>query len=455
MLTTTQQSKPNPDGPLRAHLAAFDAFEKDGARRFPAWVGGLRRAGMSGFTALGFPTPRLEDWKYTNVGPIAQLQFTPVMNPSPAGLTAADAARFMFAGLGGSRLVFVNGHFAPELSAISKHPGGVRLGSLATAISADADIVQPHLGSHASAADHAFRALNTAFFADGAFIFVPKNVVVEEPVHLVFVGAAGKGGTVAHPRNLIVAEAGSRLKVIESYVSAGATPGLTNAVTEIAVGGDADVEHCKFQDESLETFHVATIQSSLARGSRFTSHSVSIGARIARNDINTVMTGEGVECVLNGLYIASGSQLVDHHMVVDHAQPRCASHEFFHGILGGQSRGVFNGKILVRPGAQQTDAKQTNRNLLLTDDATVDTKPQLEIFADDVKCTHGATVGRLDEDAIFYLRSRGIGHSAARRMLTQAFASNILGRISIPPVRKQLDELLQSRLDAEIRAVEG
>lgn len=439
----------------RPHLAAFDAFEKDGTRRFPTWVSELRRAGISRFATLGFPTPRHEDWKYSNVTPIAELPFKPAASPSPAALSAVAAASFAITELNGSRLVFVNGHFAPTLSVIAKLPGGVKLGSLAAAMTSDADLVKQHLGCYASAADHAFRALNAAFFADGAFIFAPKGVVLEEPVHLVFVAVAGEDGTAAHPRNLIVAEAGSRLKVVESYVSVGSATGFTNAVTEIAVGEGANVEHCKFQDEKPDAFHVATIQSSLARDSRFTSHSISVGARIARHDINTVMTGEGVECVLNGLYVGSGSQLVDHHMIVDHAQPRCGSHEFFHGILGGKSRGVFNGKIFVRPGAQQTDAKQTNRNLLLTDDATVDTKPQLEIFADDVKCTHGATVGRLDEDAIFYLRSRGIGHSAARRMLTQAFASNILARIGIEPVRKQLDEFLQSRLDAEIRAVEG
>ncbi|MFZ2639440.1 MAG: Fe-S cluster assembly protein SufD [Verrucomicrobiia bacterium] len=455
MTTTTQQAKPGPADNVRPHLAAFNAFEKDGACRFPLWVNELRRAGISHFATLGFPTPRHEDWKYTNITPISQLPFNPAVNPSPAALMAAKAAPFAFAGLGGSRLVFVNGHFAPELSAISKCLAGVKLGSLAAAMTSDADLVKQHLGCYASVNNHAFRALNAAFFADGAFIFVPKGVVVEEPVHLLFVAVASEGGTAAHPRNLIIAEAGSQIKVVESYISAGNAPGLTNAVTEIAVGEGANVELCKFQDENLDAFHVATVQSSLARNSRFTAHSISIGAQIARHDINTVMTGEGVECVLNGLYVTRGSQIVDHHMIVDHAQPRCASHEFFHGILGGKSRGVFNGKIFVRPGAQQTDAKQTNRNLLLTDDATVDTKPQLEIFADDVKCTHGATVGRLDEDAVFYLRSRGIGHNAARRMLTQAFASNILARIGVEPVRKQLDEFLQNRLDAEIRAVEG
>lgn len=455
MTTTTQQPKPDAAEQTRPHLAAFDAFEKDGARRFPAWVNELRRAGISHFTKLGFPTPRHEDWKYTNIAPMVKLPFEPATECSPAAIKAASGLHGVITSLGGNQLVFVNGRFAPGLSVISKSSSGVKLGSLAAAMSSDGGIVQQHLGRYASAADHAFRALNAAFFADGAFIYVPKGVVVGEPIHLLFVAVAGEDGTAAHPRNLIVAEAGSQFKVVESYVSAGSAPGFTNAVTEIAVGEGANVELCKFQDEGLDAFHVATIQSSLARDSRFTSHSISIGAQIARHDINTVMTGAGVECVLNGLYIASGSQLVDHHMVVDHAQPRCASHEFFHGILGGKSRGVFNGKIFVRPGAQQTDAKQTNRNLLLTDNATVDTKPQLEIFADDVKCTHGATVGRLDEDAIFYLRSRGIGHSAARRMLTQAFANNILARIGIEPVRKQLAELLQGRLEAEIRAVEG
>ena len=455
MPATTQPTKPALAGDLPAHMAAFDAFEKDGARRFPAWVSELRRTGISRFAALGFPTPRMEDWRFTNITPIAQLPFKPAAKPSPEALAAADAARFAFAGLGGSRLVFINGHFAPELSTIAKLPARVKVGSLAAAMSSDADLVKPHFGRYASATDHAFRALNAAFFADGAFIFVPKDAVVEEPVHLLFIGGVGEDGAAAHPRNLIVAEAGSRLKVVESYVSGGGASGFTNAVTEIAVGDGTNVEHCKFQNESLQAFHVATIQSSLAHRSRFTSHSISVGAQIARHDVNTIMIGEGVECVLNGLYVATGTQLVDHHMIVDHTQPSCASHEFFHGVLGGKSHGVFNGKIFVRPGAQQTDAKQTNRNLLLTDDATVDAKPQLEIFANDVKCTHGATVGRLDEDAVFYLRSRGIPHNAARRMLIQAFASNILARIGIEPVRKQLDVFLLNRLDAEIRAVEG
>ncbi len=448
----TATTPTQPAAPL-APVAAFDAFEKEGARRFPSWVSELRRTGITRFAALGFPTPRLEEWRYTNVTPIAQRPFTPALNLPPAAGPEVDPARFAFAGLGGSRLVFVNGQFAPEHSAIAGTPSGVRVSSLSAAAHTGADLVKHHLGRYAGASDHAFRALNAAFFTDGAFIFVPKNTVIEEPVHLLFI--SGTSGEAVHPRNLILAEAGSRLKVVESYVSLNGTAGFTNAVTEIVAGEGASVEHCKFQDENRETFHVATIQSCLARDSRFTSHSISIGAQIARHDINTIMIGEGVECVLNGLYVASGRQLVDHHMIVDHARPRCASHEFFHGILGGTSRGVFNGKIYVRPDAQQTDAKQTNRNLLLTDDATVDTKPQLEIFADDVKCTHGATVGRLDEDAIFYLRSRGIPHNAARRILTQAFASNILARIGIEPVRQQLDALLQNRLDAEIRAVEG
>jgi Fe-S cluster assembly protein SufD len=298
-MTATTSSQPAQAAEPLAPVAAFDAFEKEGARRFPSWVGELQRTGIARFAALGFPTPRLEDWRYTNITPIAQRPFKPALDLPPDALPEAEVERFVFAGMGGSRLVFVNGQFAPEHSDVSRLTPGVRLCSLAAAIHSGADLVKRHLGRYAMAADHAFRALNTAFFTDGAFIFVPKNAVVEEPVHLLFI--SGGDGEAVHPRNLIIAEAGSRLKVVESYVSVGGGAGFTNAVTEIVAGEGANVEHCKFQDESLETFHVATVQSCLARDSRFMSHSISVGAQIARHDVNTVMIGEGVECVLNGL----------------------------------------------------------------------------------------------------------------------------------------------------------
>jgi Fe-S cluster assembly protein SufD len=438
---TTTKTKSTTDS-LAPYLTAFESLRNRG----PDWLNAIRRAGMSHFTELGFPTTRHEDWIYTSIAPIAKLAFKPALAPTSVAPVAARLDTFTFAGLTGPRLVFVNGHFAPELSTVPTRDDGVRITNLAAAISSDAHLVESHLAHYARTDESGFSALNTAFFQDGAFIHVPAGKVVAEPVHLLFITAPGETNT-AHPRNLIVAGANAQLKVIESYYSANNTPHLTNALTEISVGPGALVEHCKFQEENLESFHVATVQAQLARDSRFVTHSISTGARLARHNINLVMTGPGVDCLMNGLYLVGGKQLVDHHTVADHAQPHCASHEFYHGILGGHSRGVFNGKIFVRKDAQKTDAKQTSRNLLLTDTAQIDTKPQLEILADDVKCTHGATIGQLNDEAVFYCRSRGISEVNARRLLTHAFASEIINRITIEPVRDHLEQVLWERLE--------
>jgi Fe-S cluster assembly protein SufD len=290
--------------------------------------------------------------------------------------------------------------------------------------------------------------LNTAFFQDGAFIYVPAGHAVETPIHLLFISTAKEAGAAFHPRNLIVTEKAAQVTLFESYVSTVDAPYLTNAVTELVLGEGAVVEHGKFQDESIEAFHIAAIRAHLERSCNLISHSVATGARLSRNNIRTTLAGEGVECVLNGLYVTRGEQLADHHMIVDHAQPHCNSHEYYNGILDGRSKGVFHGRILVRQPAQKTDAKQTNKNLLLSEDATIDTKPQLEIYADDVKCTHGATVGQLNEESVFYLRTRGIGAETARRMLIHAFAGEIIERIRHAPAREELDKLVWERLEA-------
>jgi Fe-S cluster assembly protein SufD len=263
---------------------------------------------------------------------------------------------------------------------------------------------------------------------------------------LVFVALGREAGATAHPRNLIIAGARSRLTVIESYIGAANASYFTNAVTELAVGEGAELEHLKLQEEGAAAFHLSSLRAQLGRGCDFTSHSMALGSRLSRCHLYTLLEAEDAQCVLNGLYLAQDDQLVDHHMTVDHARPRGTSHEYFHGILAGRSKGVFHGRILVRPQAQKTDAKQTNKNLLLSDTATIDTKPQLEIYADDVKCTHGATVGQLSEDAIFFLRSRGIGPAAARRMLVHAFAGEIIERVKHAPLREELDRLVWTRL---------
>jgi len=429
-------------------LKQFERFERE--RKQPAWVFPLRKAGIARFAEIGFPTLQNEDWRFTNVAPIAKLPFKPAFEASRNGLTTEKVSGFTLASLDATRLVFVNGHFAPDLSG-GRRSGdedkGVVVTNLAAALNSMPELVEKYLGGQAGAEANAFTALNTAFFQDGAFIYLPKGKTLESPIHLVFISVAHEAGVASHPRNVLIAEAGSRATVLESYVSLADAPYFTNAVTELVLGEGAVVEHCKFQDESANAFHIASIHAQLGRRCDLISHSLALGARLSRNNIRTNLAGEGVECVLNGLYLTGGDQLADHHMIVEHAQPHCNSHEYYNGILDGRSKGVFHGRILVRPAAQKTDAKQTNKNLLLSEDATVDTKPQLEIYADDVKCTHGATVGQLNEESIFYLRSRGIGELTARRMIIHAFAGEIIQRIRFAPAREELDKLVWERLE--------
>ncbi len=434
---TTTESKSE----FANYQTAFDEFNAN--QPGPEWLTNLRRSGISHFTELGFPTLKQEEWIFTNVRPISELPFRPA---TKASNTSIELDSFTFAGLTGSRLIFIDGIFSASHSTIEKLPDGVIVASLADAIEHHGTLVEKHLARHLRTDASGFSALNAAFVQDGAFIHLPQDKVVEEPIHLLFVSTDGDAN-IATVRNLIVAEPNARAKLIESYYSAGTSAHFTNAVTEIVVNEGAHIEHCKFQEQNQESFHVASIQAQLEKASHFTSHSISTGARIARNDINILMNGEGIDCVLNGLYVVGGKQLVDHHTLADHAMPNCGSHEFYHGILGGQSRGVFNGKIFVREDAQKTNAKQTSRVILMSDKATVNAKPQLEIFADDVKCTHGATVGQLNDEAVFYCRSRGIDEASARRLLTHAFASEVINRISIEPVRDHLESLLWNRLE--------
>jgi Fe-S cluster assembly protein SufD len=428
------------------YLEKFEGLERDASQ--PGWVFPLRKAGLARFSALGFPTTQQEDWRYTNVAPIARLPFRPLTKPTPAEVEEFVLQRFVFSGLDCFRLVFVDGHWHPGLSRLEGVPAGATVGSLAQGLATMGGALETQLNRLVGTQENAFSALNTAFFQDGALVRVPAGVALPKPVHALFISTARENGGSTHPRNLVVAEANSQVTVLESYVSLADGAYFTNAVTEVIGGENATIEHVKFQDESVEAFHVAAIHSHLSRGCNFAAHSISTGSRIARNNIRTSLDGEGVESILNGLYLTRGEQVADHHMVVEHAQPHCNSHEYYNGILDGKSKGVFHGRILVRQIAQKTDAKQTNKNLLLSDDATADTKPQLEIYADDVKCTHGATVGQLNEESIFYLRARGIGEDTARRMLIHAFAGEIIERIRHTAVREELDKLVWDRLEA-------
>jgi Fe-S cluster assembly protein SufD len=414
----------------------------------PAWLPSLRQAGIASFADAGFPTLHDEDWRFTNVAPIARLNFQLAGPVAVNGTETKALDESVFAALPGHRLVFVNGFFSAKLSHIKPVAGGVRIENLAAALAKDSALIEKHLGKYAHTANNTFAALNQALFTDGAFIFVPAGVEVAEPVQFIYLSSAKHNGETILPRNLVIAEAHSKLTVVESYISTGNVAYFTNAVTEILAGDHASVEHVKVQDEAAEAFHIATIAGEFGRASNVSVHSFALGAKISRNNIRTKLAGEGLECILNGLYLTKDEQLADHHMIVEHAQPHCASHEYFNGILDDKSKGVFHGRIYVHPIAQKTDAKQTNKNLLLSDDATADTKPQLEIYADDVKCTHGATIGQLNDESIFYLRTRGIGTDMARQMLIHAFAGEIIERIKCEPAREVIDKLVWDRLEA-------
>ncbi|MFQ3168107.1 MAG: Fe-S cluster assembly protein SufD [Limisphaerales bacterium] len=426
--------------PASAPVEAFAELEQNGAALMP-----LRKAGLARFSEAGFPTLRDEDWRFTNVKPLAELPFRPLLSPSAQAIGLEQLGDVTFAQLDADRLVFIDGHFNADLSRIADQPSGVTVTHLAGGLAG----LERELGTLSAGDDNPFVALNDAFFTDGAVIQIGDGQRLAKPVHLLFVATANEDGATAHIRNWIVAGANSHGTIIESHLSLGQAASVTNVVTESRIGDGANIEHIKFQDQSAKAFHLASLHSELGRDTQYAFHSIALGARLSRNNLRMRLAQPGIECVLNGLYMLRGQQLADHHMLVEHAAPHCDSHEYFNGILDGQSRGVFHGRILVQPGAQKTDAKQTNKNLLLSDDATANTKPQLEIYADDVKCTHGATIGAMDDDAIFYLRARGIDTPTARRMLLHGFAGEIVERIRHEAVRKELDALVWNRLESE------
>jgi Fe-S cluster assembly protein SufD len=409
----------------------------------PDWIKPLRVNGMDRFAALGLPTTRLEEWKYTDVSALARMPFRNAVAEPPA----AAAERIARPRLGsGPRLVFINGHYSERLSSTTDTTTGLYVGSLAQAFEERADIVKPHLARLADLESQSFTALNTAFLHDGAFVHLGRRVCAMAPVHLLFVSLPPAAQpNASHPRVLIVAEEGSEASIVEDYVGDGVY--FSNGVTEVVIGEDAKIDHYRLQREASDAFHVATVEARQARNSRFRSYAVSFGASLARVSIRTVMEAEGCECVFDGLYMARDRQHVDHHTCIDHRRPRCSSRELYKGVLDGKATGVFNGKVYVRPDAQKSDAQQMNMNLLLSDEATVDTKPQLEIFADDVKCSHGAAIGRLDDDALFYFRSRGIDACMARELLIRGFANQLVARMPLEPVRSQLHKSLAARWD--------
>ena len=425
------------------YTAQFAAFSANGGGEGPAWLPALRAQAFERFAALGFPTTRDEDWHFTSVTPIAERTFKAV-KPAPTALTLSDLEPWLVDS-SWQRLVFVNGRLEPSLSNFSELPAEVQVSTLAEALREEPEWVRKHLGTLAGFDRAAFTALNTAFMQDGVVVRIPKGEVVEVPLHILHVTDAQAAGAAIHPRLLVVAEAQSQLVIVESYVGLGRASYLMNGVAEIAVGDGARLDHYKIQRDGIEAFHVGTVQVTQGRDSIYHSFSYAAGAALSRTNVYTKLVGTGGEARLNGLYVLDGTQHADHQTFVEHLAESCASRELYIGILDGSSHGVFNGKVYVDPVAQKTDGKQTNKALLLSNTARIDTKPQLEIFADDVKCTHGATIGKLDDQALFYLKSRGIGSDNARALLTYAFAAQVLETIEIDALRLVLERAIFQR----------
>jgi Fe-S cluster assembly protein SufD len=444
-LTATQQ--------LTNYHEGFGAFEKSAAGHKLAWLQKLRRDAFAQFASVGIPTTKVEDWRFTNLASLAQTPFRLPKN----GRSSVDAKHLAHYRLEGAacQLVFVNGHFAADLSTPGQLPEGVKVASLAAEIASAPDAVESRLGRYLNTQRDPFSALNTAFLEDGVCVHVAKDVALEAPIHCLFLSTAEATPTMTHPRNLIVAEAGSQATVIEDYVSLPGGEGriLSNTATELIAGDNAVISHYMIEREHVDAFNISTLRIEQGRNANVDSHSVLLGGGIVRNNVHPVLNGEGGDCLINGLFAGTGYQHLDNYMLVEHAKPHCGSRQFYNGILGGRAHGVFHGRIIVHKDAQKTDAKQTNRNLLLSDEAQIDTKPQLEIYADDVKCTHGATIGQIEDSALFYLRSRGIEESAARQMLLHAFAGECLDRMAEGPARTHVEELINAHLGHLLRAV--
>ncbi|MEW5798050.1 MAG: Fe-S cluster assembly protein SufD [Bacteroidota bacterium] len=433
------------------YVSEFQAFEKNGARNAPAWVHDLRKDGLTIFNQLGFPTTKQEEWKYTNVTPIAKGTF----KYSGSAVTIDDEVikNFLLDGVEQFVLTFVNGHFVPEQSQTNGLPEGVIVQNLINAYAAQENIIQENLSRYATHQKNPFTALNTAFINDGAFIHVPAHIAVEKPIHLLFLSTKNVNDqSASYIRNLIVVEEGAKANILLSYRSAGEHRNLTNSVTEVIAKKDSAVEVVKVQKESESAFHIDNFHAHQHETSDVRVFSLALGGAIARNDMSVIIDGEAAECNLNGLYIVAGEQLIDHHTFMHHIHPNCPSHELFKGILTDNARAVFNGKVYVESEAQKTDSKQTNRNLLLSDTAIVDTKPELEIFADDVKCTHGAAVGGMNESHSFYLKTRGITEESAKGILTVGFAAEATSKIVHPALRRHVDLLVVEHLREKLHS---
>ena len=436
MLATTDKT---------SHRSIYDSLAKEESTMAQPWLEELRHGAMAHFDLVGFPNSRREEaWRFTNIDPIIRTTFKLGDLEGPDS-GAMSAEKYSFGTEAVVELVFVNGQYVSRLSKHGKLPRGAKVTNLAQAFDSESDLLERHLGKYAAIEKSPFVALNTGFVRDGALIHLQRGTTVEQAIHLIFISTGGHEPTVSHPRVLVIAEDNVEATVVESYVGSGSGVYFTNAVTEFITGADCRIDHCKLHQENLSAYHIATMQVSLGRSSRFISHAATLGGRITRNDLNVKMNGEFADATLNGLVIINGEQHVDNHTLLQHEKANCPSHELYKHVLDGKSTAVFKGQIFVQKDAQKTDSKQSSKSLLLSDDAYMNSQPALEIYADDVKCTHGSTTGPVDEDMVFYLRSRGVGMEAARHLLTYAFAADITRRIRVAPVRRRLEEFMAAQ----------
>ncbi len=426
------------------YLSLFKDFENhlNGEKASPFHK--VRKEAIDRFAELEFPDLHQEDWRFTDISPILRHTFSYADKKSATVPKRNEISRFLFDGMRSHLLVFVNGFYSEQLSTILPLPDGVIVGALSNSLKKGYEKVIDHISTLTSFGENVFATLNTAFAVDGVYVEIPDNKVIDDPIHILYL-STGTAKVISQPRNLIIAGRNSQTRIIEHYESLSSAVYFMNTVTEVHGRDGSNIDVTKIQSESQEAYHVATTHVSLDSDSNYESHAVSLGANIYRHDLNVALTGEGSNTTLEGLYLLSGDQLSDTHSFIDHVAPHCTSQEHYKGILDGRSRGVFNGKIMVRKGAQKTNSYQDNRNIILSNEAKVDTKPQLEIFADDVKCSHGATVGQLSKESMFYLRSRGISEDQARSILIYAFANDVLKGIKESEVRKELEDMLSQR----------
>jgi Fe-S cluster assembly protein SufD len=431
--------------PKEKYIKNFNEFEKSLNGEADSVLHRIRKNAIEAFDRMDFPTLKNEDWKYTNISPILENNFISIKDTAGSESFKAKIEDHLIKDLNVILLVFINGVYSKELSKIPDLYGGVKIGSFAESARKDPALFNEHFAKYAKL-ENGFIALNTAFAQDGAFIYIPDNYVLENPVHILNLLGTRGANILSQPRNLIIAGKSSRLCMIESYHNIENEINFTNVVTEISAGENSNIEFYKIQDESSHAYHISKTQVEQKKNSKFTSYTVTTGGGLVRNDLNTLLNAEGCEAHFFGIYIGDGKQHIDNHTMIDHAKPRCLSNELYKGVMDDGSRAVFNGKVYVRPDAQKTNAYQSNKNILLSKEAHVDTKPQLEIYADDVRCTHGATVGQLDEESVFYLRSRGISKENAVSVLIRAFANDIFEEIKTEQLKEHLNNMIFRKL---------